>query len=252
VQSVPEAGTNGSSGRDASTIHRVRRVLAIKPFRRLWGVTYLCSVADWLNLLTLTGLVTKLTDSYAAQNFAFVGVVLTSLLPGLLFAPIGGLLADRFDRRKVMVLCDLGRCGFLLSIALVGSSWWLFVGNFLVGCCAMMWIPSKDAAVPNLLRRPDQVETANQLGMVMTYGLAVITAAGANAVLTGVNTTFHLFPGDAQLSIAKMAVVITSLLYLASAIVIATRIPELSLRNVHTVEKAGRWRGRGRPCCAGR
>ncbi|OXM46681.1 bifunctional MFS transporter/dTMP kinase [Amycolatopsis alba] len=237
MQSVPEAGTDGSAGRDASTMHRVRRVLAIKPFRRIWGVSYLCSVADWLNLLTLTGLVTKLTDNYAAQNFAFVGVVLTSLLPGLLFAPIGGLLADRFDRRKVMVLCDLGRCGFLLSIAFVGTPWWVFVGNFLVGCCSMMWIPSKDAAVPNLLRRPDQVETANQLGMVMTYGLAVITAAGANAVLTGSNTTFHFFQGDAQLGIAKVAVVITGLLYLTSAIVIATRIPELSLRNVHAVEK---------------
>ncbi|HKN56151.1 MAG TPA: MFS transporter, partial [Amycolatopsis sp.] len=239
MRSVPGSDTDlrgTDSGRaEASTINRVRRVLAIKPFRRLWGVTYLCSVADWLTLLGLTGLITKLTDNYFAQNFAFVGVVLTALLPGLLFAPVGGLLADRFDRRKVMVLCDLGRCGFLLSIVFVGTPWWLFVGNFLVGCCSMMWIPSKDAAVPNLLRRPDQVETANQLGMVMTYGLAVVTAAGANAVLTGVNTTLHLWPGEsAALNIAKIIIVINGLLYLTSAILIATRIPELSLRNVHS------------------
>ncbi|MGW4520629.1 bifunctional MFS transporter/dTMP kinase [Amycolatopsis sp. NPDC004378] len=234
MRSVPGAGPGGSSGAEASTINRVRRVLAIKPFRRLWGVTYLCSVADWLNILALTGLATKLTDNYFAQNFAFVGVVLTGLAPGLLFAPVGGLLADRFDRRKVMVVADLLRCGFLLSIAIVSAPWWLLVGNFLVGSASSMWIPSKEAAVPNLLRRPDQVETANQLGMVMTYGLAVITAAGANAIITGVNTTFHLFPGDnASLSIAKLVVIITGLLYLASAIVIATRIPELSLRNVH-------------------
>jgi dTMP kinase len=234
VRSVPGAGPGASSGAEASTINRVRRVLAIKPFRRLWGVTYLCSVADWLNILALTGLATKLTNNYFAQNFAFVGVVLTGLAPGLLFAPIGGLLADRFDRRKVMVVADLLRCGFLLSIAIVSAPWWLLVGNFLVGSAASMWIPSKEAAVPNLLRRPDQVETANQLGMVMTYGLAVITAAGANAILTGVNTTFHFFPNDsASLSIAKLVVMITGLLYLASAILIATRIPELSLRNVH-------------------
>src|SRR6266536_4485643 len=106
----------------------------------------------------------------------------------------------------------------------------------------MMWIPSKDAAVPNLLRRPAQVETANQLGMVMTYGLAVITAAGANAILTGVNTTFHFWLGEsAALNIAKIVVIINGLLYLASAIIIATRIPELSLRNVHAApEKAKR------------
>ena len=242
MRSVPGPAPGGSSGAETSTINRVRRVLAIKPFRRLWGVTYLCSVADWLSLLALTNLITKLTHNYFAQNFAFVGVVLTSLLPGLLFAPVGGLLADRFDRRKVMFLCDLGRCVFLLSIAFVGTSWWLLAANFLVGCCSMMWIPSKDAAVPNLLRRPDQVETANQLGMVMTYGLAVITAAGANAILTGVNTTFHFWPGEsAALNIAKIVVVINALLYLCSAIVIATRIPELSLRNVHAApEKAKR------------
>ncbi|MEV7037468.1 dTMP kinase [Amycolatopsis sp. NPDC051061] len=234
MRSVPGAGPGRSSGAEASTINRVRRVLAIKPFRRLWGVTYLCSVADWLNILALTGLATKLTDNYFAQNFAFVGVVLTGLAPGLLFAPVGGLLADRFDRRKVMIVADLLRCGFLLSVAIVSAPWWLLVGNFLVGSAASAWIPSKEAAVPNLLRRPDQVETANQLGMVMTYGLAVITAAGANAIITGVNTTFHLFPGDnASLSIAKLVVIITGLLYLASAIIIATRIPELSLRNVH-------------------
>lgn len=233
MRSVPGTGPGASSGAEASTINRVRRVLAIKPFRRLWGVTYLCSVADWLNILALTGLATKLTDNYFAQNFAFVGVVLTGLAPGLLFAPIGGLLADRFDRRKVMVVADLLRCGFLLSIAIVSAPWWLLAGNFLVGSASSMWIPSKEAAVPNLLRRPDQVETANQLGMVMTYGLAVITAAGANAIITGVNTTFHLFGDNASLNIAKLVVVITGLLYLASAITIATRIPELSLRNVH-------------------
>ncbi|MFD2468543.1 bifunctional MFS transporter/dTMP kinase [Amycolatopsis silviterrae] len=230
---MPGTGPGGSGG--TSTIHRARRVLAIKPFRRLWGVTYLCSVADWLNLLNLTSLSTKLLDNYSAQNYAFVGVIVTALLPGLLFAPVGGLLADRFDRRKIMVICDLLRCGFLLSIAVVGAPWWLFVANFLVGCCSIMWIPSKDAAVPNLLRRPEQVETANQLGMVMTYGLAVITAAGANALIQGANSTFHLFQGPGvDLYIAKVVVVITGLLYLISGILVATRIPELSLRDVHS------------------
>jgi dTMP kinase len=227
------ADVGASGGSDASTVHRVRRVLAIRPFRRLWGVTYLCSVADWLSLLALTGLVTKFTESYTAQNFAFAGVVLTNLLPGLLFAPLGGLLADRLDRRKVMIIADLFRCGLLLSIAFVGTPLWLFIGNFLVGSASMMWIPSKDAAVPNLLRRPDQVETANQLGMVMTYGLAVVTGAGLYSILTGIQTTFNLPPDLlGEFGIAKIVVVINGLLYLASALLIA-RIPELSLRGVH-------------------
>jgi len=207
-------------------------VLAIRAFRRLWGVTYLCSVGDWLSLLALAGLVTKLmNEDYQLRSFAFAGVVLTQLLPGLLFAPIGGILADRFDRRKIMVICDVLRCGLFVSIAIVGSPLWLFIGNFLVGCCALVWIPSKDAAVPNLLRRADQVETANQLSLVMTYGLAVISGAGLYAAITGITTNLNIQPDSDGLGIAKIILVINGLLYLTSAILVATRIPELSLRN---------------------
>ena len=236
TREVPNAGAGAPAESNASITHRARAVLAIRGFRRLWGVTYLCSIGDWLSLLALTGLVTKLTEGYQAQSFAFAGVVLTQLLPGLLFAPLGGLLADRFDRRKVMVICDVLRCALFVSIAAVGSTVWLFVGNFLIGCCAMMWIPSKDAAVPNLLRRPDQVETASQLGLVMTYGLAVITGAGLYAAITGITTNLNIQPDPAGLGIAKIILVINGLLYLTSAILVATRIPELSLRDTSLAE----------------
>jgi dTMP kinase len=222
-----EAG-HGSVESDASSAHRIRSVLAIRPFRRLWGVTYLCTIGDWLSLLALTGLVAKLTNSYQAQSFAFSGVVLTQLLPGMLFAPLGGVLADRFDRRKVMVVCDLFRCGLFLSIAIVGTLPWLFAANFLVGCCALLWIPAKDSSVPNLLRRRDQVETANQLGLVMTYGIAVVSGAGLFSVISAIGPTLHL--PNSGLGIANIIVMINGLLYLTAAIVVATRIPEISGR----------------------
>ncbi|MBY8850066.1 bifunctional MFS transporter/dTMP kinase [Saccharothrix longispora] len=217
-------------GTAASTSHRIRSVLAIRPFRRLWGVTYLCSVGDWLSLLALTGLVTKLMDSYQWQNFSLSLVVLTQLLPGILFAPLGGVLADRFDRRKIMMVCDLLRGGLFISIALVGTAWWLFVANFLVGCCAMLWIPAKDSAVPNLLRRPDQVETANQLGLVMTYGISVISGAGLYSIISGIPGYLHLQSTDLDFRIATIAVMVNGALYVTSAILVATRIPELSGR----------------------
>ncbi|GAB3443070.1 bifunctional MFS transporter/dTMP kinase [Actinophytocola sediminis] len=225
-----DTGVSAPAESHASITHRARSVLAIRGFRRLWGVTYLCSIGDWLSLLALTGLLTKLTDGYPAESFAFAGVVLTQLLPGLLFAPLGGLFADRFDRRKVMVVCDVLRCGLFLSIAVVGTTWWLFAGNFLIGCCALMWIPSKDAAVPNLLRRPDQVETASQLGLVMTYGIAAISGFGLYAAITGITTNLDLQPDPDGLGMAKIILAINGLLYLTSAILVATRIPELSIR----------------------
>jgi dTMP kinase len=95
----------------------------------------------------------------------------------------------------------------------------------------MMWIPAKDSAIPNLLRRKDQVETANQLGLVMTYGVAVVSAAGLFSIVTGLGSTLHLWDGTgAQLGVAKVIVIINGLLYLAAAIIVMTRIPELSGR----------------------
>ncbi|HEY4460849.1 MAG TPA: dTMP kinase [Pseudonocardiaceae bacterium] len=211
-------------------------MLAIRPFRRLLGITYLCGIADWLSLLALTSLITKLVSSYLAQSYSFSIVVLTQLLPGLLFAPLGGLLADRFDRRKVMVVVDLIRCGLFLSIALVGTWWWLFSANFLIGCTAMLWIPAKDSAIPNLLRRKDHIETVNQLSLVMTYGVTAISAFGLYAIVNGINTNLHLW--NSQLGVAKVIVIINGLLYFAAAIIVATRIPEISGRShIHQARK---------------
>lgn len=231
------AGQAGQAQSSVSTVHRLRSVLAIRPFRRLWLVTYLCSVGDWLSLLALTGLVSTMMKSYEWQSFALPLVVLTQLLPGILFAPIGGVLADKFDRRKVMVVCDVLRGSLFISIALVGSPIWLFVANFLVGCCAMLWIPAKESAVPNLLRRPDQVESANQLGLVMTYGISTISGFGLYSLIAGIPGYLNLQGGNLEFSIATIAVVINGLLYFTSAILVATRLPELSGRVSSTRKK---------------
>jgi dTMP kinase len=214
----------------ASTARRVRSVLAIRPFRRLWAVTALCAVGDWLSLLALSALATQLTTGYQAQSFALGGVVATKLLPAMLLGPLGGALADKFDRRKVMIVCDVCRAALFFSIPLVGTLWWLFAATFLIEICSLFWIPAKDASIPNLLRRPDQVETANQLSLVMTYGVAVVTAAGLFSLLSSVGdllgTTFQM---DA-LSTAHIALAINGVAYLTCAIVVGTRIPEISGR----------------------
>lgn len=210
----------------ASTAHRVRSVLAIPAFRRLWLVTSVAGICDWMSLLALSALATQLTSGYQAQSFALGGVVAIKLLPALLLGPLAGALADKFDRRHVMVVCDLLRFGLFVSIPLVGSLWWLFVATFLIEICALFWIPAKDASVPNLLRRPDQVETANQLALVMTYGVAVITASGLFALLSRAGETF----GGSALSTVYIALVLSGVAYLVIALTVLLGIPEISGR----------------------
>ncbi|MHA6797074.1 bifunctional MFS transporter/dTMP kinase [Pseudonocardia bannensis] len=203
-------------------------MLAIPAFRRLWLVTAVAATGDWLSLLALTSLATQLTSGYQAQSFALGGVVATKLLPALVFGPLAGALADRFDRRRVMVVCDLLRFGLFISIPVVGSLWWLFVATFLIEICALFWIPAKDASVPNLLRRPDQIETANQLALVMTYGVAVITASG---LFTLVSSAGPLFGNDSPLTTVYVALIINGSAYLLIATTVWFRIKEISGRS---------------------
>jgi len=205
-------------------------VVAIPAFRRLWLATFLCSTADWLALLGIATLVAGSSDDHAVQNFAFSGVVLGNIVPGLLFAPVGGLLADRFDRRVLMAVGDVLRCSLLLSVVFTDLPWWPFAASFLASSVAMVWIPAKEAAVPNLLRGRDQVETANQVGMVTTYGFAVVAGGGLHA-LAGIGPSLGL-PADllGANGTIRLAIGVAALLYLASAVQVALRVPELSLR----------------------
>jgi dTMP kinase len=203
-------------------------VLAIPAFRRLWLVTSVAGICDWMSLLALSALATQLTSGYTAQSFALGGVVATKLFPALVLGPLAGALADKFDRRRVMVVCDLLRFGLFVSIPLLGSLWWLFVATFLIEICALFWIPAKDASVPNLLRRPDQVETANQLNLVMTYGVAVITAAGLFAVVSRVGA--FLGGAGSAMPTVFVALVMSGVAYLVIALTVWFRIPEISGR----------------------
>ena len=210
----------------ASTAHRVRSVLAIPAFRRLWLVTSVAGICDWLSLLALSALATQLTTGYQAQSFALGGVVATKLLPSLLLGPLAGALADRFDRRRLMVICDVSRFLLFFSIPVIGSLTWLFIATFLIEICAMFWIPAKDASVPNLLRRPDQVETANQLNLVMTYGVSVITASGLFTLLSSTERVF----GWTRFDTVQIALGGSGLAYLVIALTVLLRIPEISGR----------------------
>jgi dTMP kinase len=208
-----------------STAHRVRGVLAIPAFRRLWGVTAITAIAEWQSLLALSALATHLTSGYRAQSFALGGVVATKLLPAMLLGPLAGALADKLDRRHVMVVCDVLRAGLFLSIPLVGELAWLFAATFLIELCALFWIPAKDASIPNLLRRPDQVETANQLSLIMTYGLAVLVASGVFSALSKLGPVIPGVAGPAYLALS-----INGVAYAFCALMVGIRIPEISGR----------------------
>ena len=106
---------------------QTRGVLAIPAFRKLWQSMAFSSLGDWLGLLATTALAQQLSKgNYSTANFAIAGVFIARLLPSVFLGPIAGVIADRFDRRKLMVVCDIGRTALYISIPIVGNYFWLY------------------------------------------------------------------------------------------------------------------------------
>lgn len=163
----------------------LRAVLRIPAFRQLWIALSLSSLGDWLGLLATTALASSLVSGYSGQSFAIGGVLFLRLVPAVLLGPVAGAFADRFDRRRTMVICDFFRFVLIASIPIVHTLVWLLVASFLIEAVSLFWIPAKEATVPNLVP-PHRLEAANQLSLLTTYGSAA-PAAGIFSLLALLN-----------------------------------------------------------------
>jgi dTMP kinase len=171
-----------------------RSVLAIPAFRKLWNSMVFSSLGDWLGLLATTALAAQLSGgSYATANFAIAGVFIARLLPAVFLGPIAGVIADRFDRRKLMVTADIFRAGLYISIPIVNTYFWLYAAMILVECLTLFWSPAKEATVPNLVGK-DKLESANQASLLAAYGTAPVAAILFSLLTLFASAINSLFP----------------------------------------------------------
>jgi dTMP kinase len=171
-----------------------RSVLSIPAFRKLWNSMVFSSLGDWLGLLATTAMAQQLSGgSYTTANFAIAGVFIARLLPAVFLGPIAGVIADRFDRRKLMVTADILRAALYISIPIVYTYFWLYAAMILVECLTLFWSPAKEATVPNLVGK-DKLENANQVSLLAAYGTAPIAAILFSLLTLFANAIESLFP----------------------------------------------------------
>ncbi len=195
-------------------------MLRVPAFRRLWLGLGLSSLGDWLGLLALTAMANQLADGYAAKNYAIAGVLFLRVLPAVVIGPLAGYVADRLDRKTVLVWGDYLRGALFLTIPLVGTLWWVFVVTVLVEAVSLVWGPAKDASVPNIVD-PRQLEEANQIGLATTYGSAV-PAALVFSLLTVVDRVAPSALGFLDRGAIDLALYLNGLSFIVSGVVIAT------------------------------
>src|SRR6201992_3627862 len=93
----------------------IRPPLRYPPFRKLLGGLAVSQIGDWLYNLALVTLVYSRTHSAL-----WAGVTTAArVVPIVALGPVGGAIADRFDRRRLMIACDAIRLALMLALALL-------------------------------------------------------------------------------------------------------------------------------------
>lgn len=161
-------------------------------FRNLWLATMISYAGDWFNLLASAALIAHLTDSGLAVSALF----LARFLPLFFFTPVAGVLADRFDRKRLLIAADLLRAVTVLAFILVQVTqqiWLLYVLTVVQFALSAIFAPTHSAVIPNLVDQKDLV-TANALdGFTWSTMLALgALIGGVVATLFGLTTAFVL------------------------------------------------------------
>ncbi len=165
-------------------------VQANKNYRYLWLSQVVSLLGDWFTLIASASLVANLSGS----GLAIGGLFLARLLPPFILGPLVGVVADRFDRRKILITSDLLRSLVVLNFLFIRTEqdiWLLYLLTVLQLSLSAFFEPTRAAVMPGIVARQNLV-TANALdGTTWSTMLALGAALGGLVtMLLGIPAAF--------------------------------------------------------------
>jgi MFS family permease len=182
-------------------------------FRRLWCGQVISELGTWFSFIAELGLV----QLYSGSPWMTTGLLVSRLLPVLVFAPVAGVAVDRLDRRRILIAADLARVLIALGFVSVGFGapiWVAILCSGLMSSATTFFEAAKNASIANMVSRQEML-TANVLMFSTRFLQLTLGAAlgGVTAAKFGYNAAF----------------VINSLSFIASAAFIF-RIPATAMK----------------------
>ncbi len=157
------------------------------------------------------------------------------VLPGFLVGPVAGVIADRWDRKKTMVVADLIRAVVIFSLPFVPRLWYLLLASMLLESLTLIWGPAKDASLPHFVT-PSELTHANSLSLLGVYApwpLASLVYASLATFGVFLGRTVPALEGLTD-NTEALALWMDSLTFLFSAVMISTlAIPMTLTRDGH-------------------
>ena len=123
-------------------------------FRNLWLGQIISLMGDWFNLIATAILTANLTGS----GLAVGGLFVVRSLAQFLSSPLGGVLADRFNRKKILILADILRFFIVLGFLFIKDAsqiWLLYTLTALQLGISGIFFPTKNAILPDVVSEVD-------------------------------------------------------------------------------------------------
>ena len=174
-------------------------------FRYLWFGQIVSLLGDWFNLVASAALVGMLTQSGLAVGSLFV----VRMLAPFLVSPIAGVVADRYNRKHILIAADLIRAAVVLAFLFVrnpGDVWLLYTLTAVQMAMSGFYDPAHTAILPDI-SNPRELGAVNALSSA-TWSVMLALGAALGGLFSG---TFGMYP----------AFVLDTFTFLLSAVLLA-------------------------------
>jgi len=163
---------------------------------RLFIASYIVThCGEWFNYVASMSVLEADATTSQHRHLLISLLIVVRLLPNVLIAPLGGVLADTRDLRVSMLVLDLAGAGVALSFWLayaLHSPSLIYVSTFVQQCLAGLYEPCRSAIVPQMVKNPNYLHKATTLSGVAWSTMAAVGSSlgGLLVASLGVSTCF--------------------------------------------------------------
>lgn len=144
----------------------------------LWIGQTVSGSGSWIDFVGLNAYVYHLSGSGKVLGF----FLLIRLLPALLFGSLGGIMADRFDRRRILLYCDCARSILVLAFLFTRELYIIYIIGFLLSALDKVFLGSMGAILPDVIEK-DEILKANSLRRMSSSLVTVLGPAIGGAII---------------------------------------------------------------------
>ena len=199
-----------------------------RDFAKLWAAQLVSLLGDWFSTIVISALIVSYTEGSGYQGIAVSAFLIARMLPPLLMRPLAGVLADRFDRKRLLIASDLLRALVVLGLLFTTRSpdylplvYVFVIIQFLV---SSVFEPARNAIMPSVLYR-HQLIIGNTLSSVTWSAMLAVGAIAGGLV--------------AELFGSEIALLVDSMTFMLSALLVAMiAIPETPRSEIGQAKRA--------------